>query len=201
MNNEVLTELIRVAPEIEAMEDDLAQYWEKHIDGLDAKRLLQEFKSLCDGDEKEAKKLARLSRSDKVKEMIARDMQRIVGQAVDKLARQIPQSKKDKTKKAKFSFNVIEKPTMVLKPDSHCTVIYEGLTTKHFVPGHRQLQGIIHIRMRGRLVRVALFQRFIGHTFWQYVGMPTEMCPKCGESRAICDGVRICTANRTVSKQ
>lgn len=186
MNEEVLAELMRVAPEVEEMDEDLAEYWEKNIDGLDTKRLLEEFKILCGGDEKEAKRLSRLSRSDKVKEMVRRDMRRILGDAVEKLAREIPRSKKEVGKKIRFRFEVVEQPKMILKPDSECEVTYEERTTKHFVPGRRQLQGIINIRMRERLIRVSLFQRFIGHTFWQYVGMPTELCPRCSESIATC---------------
>jgi len=143
---------------LEEWKDQIAAYWEDTIDGIDLGQLLQALVDLY--GKKEARKLLRASRSDKVTAIVDGEARRVVNRLVAKVE------------------NVVRGPddrleTTGLKleehPYSEATVIHEGNTYQCKVAGLICITGnIIAHHPDGSQTTLNVFSKWISHPFWQY---------------------------------
>ena len=153
---------------LEQWKDQIAEYWERTIDGINQKQLLRALVQLY--GMKEGKKLLRGSRSDQVKAIINGEARRLVDSLVAKVDR-IVEGQGDVLKASEL--------TLEEHPYSEAVTIHEGVTTRHDVDGIICITGRITAHHEdGSTSAITVFSRWISHPFWQYSGRTkVELAP------------------------
>jgi hypothetical protein len=150
---------------LERWKDQIAEYWERAIDGIDQGKLLRVLTRLY--GKKEGKNLLRASRSDKVKAIVDAEAGWLVNRLVGKVEK-IVRGPEDR----------LEATDLRLKehPYSEAEVIHEGTTTRYDVDGIICITGTVTAHHPGgSKSAVTVFPRWISHPFWQYAHRTSEL--------------------------
>ena len=146
-------------------EDQIADFWEREIDGIDQAQLLRALALLY--GQAEAKELLRASRSDKVKAVVDGERRRLVHRLVEKVESGV---------RGPGDRLVAEGLKLEDRPYSEAEVLHEGTTYYHEVDGLICITGVITAHHPdGSASVVTVFPRWISHPFWQYGHRTSEI--------------------------